>query len=293
MTRFALLWLFSVASFLTGCSDEPWNNPYPDSQSLQNIYYDVFEERPKHLDPVTSYSANEYVFLGQIYEPPLQYHFLKRPYELTPLTATAMPEVEYYNESGDLLDGDPSSDEIARVVYRIHIRPGILFQPHPAFAKDASGRYLYHELDREDMEAMNELSDFSDKGTRELTAEDYVYQVKRFAHPGLHSPIGGLMGKYIIGLRELEEKLRSEYVHANRHTYIDLRQYELPGVRVLDRYTFEIVLGEKYPQFIFWLAMPFFAPMPWEADRFYTRPGMQEKNIVLDWYPVGTGPYML
>jgi ABC-type transport system substrate-binding protein len=30
-----------------------------------------------------------------------------------------------------------------------------------------------------------------------------------------------------------------------------------------------------------------------EADRFYSQPGMAEKNITLDWFPVGTGPYML
>ena len=39
--------------------------------------------------------------------------------------------------------------------------------------------------------------------------------------------------------------------------------------------------------------MPFFASMPWEADKFYSQPGMKERNISLDWYPVGTGAYML
>jgi len=39
--------------------------------------------------------------------------------------------------------------------------------------------------------------------------------------------------------------------------------------------------------------MPFFSPIPPEADRFYSRPGMAEKNLSLDWYPIGTGPYML
>jgi ABC-type transport system substrate-binding protein len=39
--------------------------------------------------------------------------------------------------------------------------------------------------------------------------------------------------------------------------------------------------------------MPFFAPVPREADRFFAQPGMAEKNLTLDWWPVGTGPYML
>ena len=40
--------------------------------------------------------------------------------------------------------------------------------------------------------------------------------------------------------------------------------------------------------------MPFFAPMPYEADRFYSQRGMNDgRNLTLDWFPVGTGPYML
>ncbi|MFN3594197.1 MAG: ABC transporter substrate-binding protein, partial [Thiobacillaceae bacterium] len=49
----------------------------------------------------------------------------------------------------------------------------------------------------------------------------------------------------------------------------------------------------KYPQFIYWLAMPFFAPVPPEAERFYSQPGMAERNLTLDWQPVGTGPFYL
>ena len=39
--------------------------------------------------------------------------------------------------------------------------------------------------------------------------------------------------------------------------------------------------------------MPFFAPVPREVDRFYAQPGMAAKNLTLDWWPVGTGPFML
>ena len=30
--------------------------------------------------------------------------------------------------------------------------------------------------------------------------------------------------------------------------------------------------------------------MPWEAERFYQQPGLDEKNVNLHWYPIGTGP---
>jgi hypothetical protein len=39
--------------------------------------------------------------------------------------------------------------------------------------------------------------------------------------------------------------------------------------------------------------MPFFAPMPWEADAFYSQQGLIDKNITLDWQPLGTGAFML
>ncbi|MCK5480083.1 MAG: peptide ABC transporter substrate-binding protein, partial [Gammaproteobacteria bacterium] len=70
----------------TACDEGPWNRPYPADETGRNIMYSSFQERPNHLDPAQSYSSNEVTFTGQIYEPPLQYHYLKRPYELIPLT---------------------------------------------------------------------------------------------------------------------------------------------------------------------------------------------------------------
>ncbi len=39
--------------------------------------------------------------------------------------------------------------------------------------------------------------------------------------------------------------------------------------------------------------MTFFSPVPWEADKFYAQPGMAESNLSINYWPVGTGPYML
>jgi ABC-type transport system substrate-binding protein len=41
------------------------------------------------------------------------------------------------------------------------------------------------------------------------------------------------------------------------------------------------------------MAMPFLAPIPWEADAFYAQPGMSENGLSLNQWPVGTGPYMM
>jgi ABC-type transport system substrate-binding protein len=108
------------------------------------------------------------------------------------------------------------------------------------------------------------------------------------------------MSDYIVGLKEYaalverEDKAQQTARPEGAPPVWDsLARHEISGVELVDRYTYRIKVRGKYPQFIYWLAMPFFAPVPPEADRFYSQAGMAEKNFSLDWYPVGTGPYML
>ena len=286
--------LGALALGSVGTATGGWNNPYPRAQRYANIMYSSFSEQPKHLDPVRAYSANEYTFLAQIYEPPLQYHYLKRPYELVTLTAEALPSVTYRDSDGRILSNDTAPESVAFSEYEIVIRPGIRYQPHPALARNAKGAFLYHDLEEGDLASVYTLSDFQHTDTRELVAQDYAYQIKRLAHPRLHSPIYGVMREHIVGLAELRGRIAAAIQAGEEpNGYVDLRQVELEGVEVLDRYRFRIRLHGVYPQFIFWLAMPFFAPMPWEAERFYTQPGMAARNLTLHWYPIGTGAFML
>ncbi|MCG8426836.1 MAG: ABC transporter substrate-binding protein [Chromatiales bacterium] len=275
-----------------------WNSPYPSADADKSIYYSAFTERPKHLDPVRAYSEDEYAFIAQIYEPPLQYHFLKRPYELAPLAATEVPKAHYFDAEGNSLPDDAAIGQIAFSEYDIKLKPGITYQPHPALAVDGEGNYLYHQLDSEALADINILQDFSETGFREVVAEDYAYQIKRLAFPKLLSPIAGTMADYIVGFKSLGKTLTQDYAKLKKEIgrdepYFDLRQYDLEGVQVIDKYTLRIRLKGKYPQFLYWLAMPFFAPMPWEAEAFYSQPGMKERNLILDWYPIGSGPFML
>lgn len=291
----AIISVLMGAALLTGCGNGPWNNPYPSSEVRSNVLFSSFEERPKHLDPARSYAANEYGFIGQIYEPPLQYHYLKRPYTLIPGTVEFMPNAEFYDERDKRLPDDTSPRQVAYSVYDIHIKPGIRYQPHPAFAVDGAGNPRYLDLSPADLHDVNTLADFAERGSRELIAADYVYQIKRLAHPQLHSPIVGLMGEYIVGMREYQQTLQQALAaqQAVGRPFLALDQFPLEGAAVVDRYTYRIKIRGVYPQFLYWLSMPFFAPMPKEVDQFYSQPGMAEKNLTLDWYPVGTGPYML
>ena len=281
-----------VILLLVGCEESEWNNPYRISEQDEAIIYTSFSERPKELDPVKSYNAAEYEFITQIYEPPLQYHFLKRPYELVPLAAARMPVKIYYDKNGNQLSADVETLEIAYIDYIVEIKQGIRYQPHPAFARDSEGNYLYHALELKNLDGIHVLSDFSKQGSRELTAYDYVYQIKRLAHPNLHSPLAGLLGNYILGFAEYREAVLNE-LEKHPEQWLDLRNIPMQGLQVLDDYRYRIRLKEVYPQFIYWLSMPFFSPIPWEADKFYSQAGMNERNISFNWYPVGTGPYLL
>ena len=288
------------------------NNPYRPEEAGQHVYYDTFREEPKHLDPVRSYSSEEYRFLGQIYEPVIQYHYLQRPYTLTPLTATAVPEPRLYDRDGNRLPSAAPAEQVARVVYTITLRQDVRYQPQPSFARTTTGAYRWHLPPGESFPPIRHPAELPGQDTRALRAEDYIYQIKRLAHPLLECPIYPLLANYIEGFAALRQTLEQdiERVRAARRRaggvfynqeaderanplYLDLRQYDLPGARVIDAHTFEITLTKKYPQFLYWLAMPFFSPIPWEVDRFYTQSAAVAQNITLNRFPVGTGPFFL
>ncbi|MGO9443637.1 MAG: ABC transporter substrate-binding protein [Thiobacillaceae bacterium] len=290
---FRSLFTVVVATVSLAACGQTWNDPYPKGNPGAKIFYTVFTERPKHLDPARSYSSNEVEFTGQVYEPPLQYHYLKRPYALEPLAAESMPLIRYWDASGHALPAGTPPERIARATYDIRIKSGIRYQPHPAFAQLQNGQPRYLRLSDTELNSINTLKDFKFTGTRELTADDYVYEIKRLASPQINSPIFGLMAEYIDGLDQFNAQVGKAADKLAKDAWLDLRPYDVRGVRALDRYTFRITLKAFYPQFIYWLAMPFFAPVPWEAERFYAQPGMAERNLNLDWFPVGTGPFLL
>ena len=281
--------LLISAVILSSCSDKPLNSPYSNTEEGKNIFYSSFQERPKHLDPVKSYSSNEYAFIAQIYEPLFQYHYLKKPYELIPLTAEEMPKVNYLDKNFNItLD----KNNIYYSKYILKIKKGILYQNHPAFYK-SKDNYIYHTLSKNELKNINTLKDFENDSTRELIADDYIYQIKRLADSKNHSPISGVMKEYIYGFSEYNNKLNKIKLNSKSERINFIKSNNILGVQKIDRYTFSIVLNKQYPQFIYWLAMPFFSPMPWEADLFYSQKNLQKKNITLNWFPVGTGPFKL
>lgn len=99
---------------------------------------------------------------------------------------------------------------------------------------------------------------------------------------------------FAVQVRAEDKRLRADLKPSDRDLpFLDLRKFELKGVSAPDKHTLRLEVKGKYPQFPNWLAMTFFAPVPWEAEAFYAQKGMAKNNLSLNYWPVGTGPYML
>ena len=273
---------------LCGCGEPPWNNPHPPSPEGKLTYQSMMSPSPpKHLDPAVSYASDEALYIMQIYEPPMAYHFLKRPYELIPGALVSAPEVEYFDENGQQVAEDEASVAYSR--YMLRLRDDLRYQPHPAFARDDAGSPLYLFASEEEGARFRQVPDFPQSGDRPVHANDYAYAIKRLADPLNGSPMLGFMSQYIVGMQEFSEVVGQ----VSRDSWVNLDDYPMAGLDVVDERTLNITIKGRYPQFVFWLAMPFFSPIAPEVDRFYHNPGFARRNLTLDWWPVGSGPFMI
>ncbi|HEV7915805.1 MAG TPA: ABC transporter substrate-binding protein, partial [Albitalea sp.] len=247
------------------------------------------------------YALNETPYLMSVYETLYAYHYLKRPYTLIPRLATEIVAPRYLDKDGKALPSDAPGEQVAESVYDIRLKPGVRYAPHPAFARTATGQYLYHALKPEQTRGKHTPFDFEHSGTREMVAEDFVYAIKRHATTRIQAPVYGIFSEYVIGLKDYGKLIRAEDAKL-RHgadpalldrPFLDFRKYPLEGAEAPEPHLLRIRLKGKYPQWKYWMTMPFLSPLPWEADKFYAQPGMAKHSLSLDTWPVGTGPFML
>ena len=268
-----VIYLLIIFNFL---SASPWNSPYKMEDIQKKTLFTNFSSPPKYLDPVISYSSNEWVIISQIYEPPLQYNYIERPYTLEPLTLKSMPEIIYMDSNRDRVDKNSSNIAYSKYIFRL--KDNIYYQNHPAFLRENWNL-------KGDIDSIYNLK----LSTRRLKASDYIYAIKRMALRENHSPILDIMREYIIGLDEYSKMVSK----LSKRENFDLRDYNISGVELIDDFTFSITIEGKYPQFLYWLSMNFFAPIPWEAEKFYNQEILKRRNITLNTYPIGTGAFYL
>jgi ABC-type transport system substrate-binding protein len=233
------------------------NNPYPESASDEKILYTSFTEAPRTLDPAVAYTTSAHVITGAVFETLLQYHYLKRPYALIPGLATDVPE--------------PVSLGNGNAAYRFTIRPGVLYQDDACFALAEAGRM-----------------------TREVVAADFEFELMRVADPAVNSPVIEPFSN-IEGFASWTEQLvERREVDADFAALPVNEQYRaigpIAGVMVEGRHTLVLHVSESFPQILYWFAMPFTAPLPWEAVLHYD--GQEGRDRLAD-HPVGAGAYYL
>lgn len=283
---------------LAACDNNPWPS---DAAATNTLFSGVIENSPRHLDPTASYWNNDTPFTYQIYEPLYGYHYLKRPYQLVPKTAAAVVQPHYVDSKGQPLPDDAPAHLVAESIYEVPIKPGIKYQPHPALATDEHGHYRYHAMKPGELGERRTPFDFEFQGTREVVAEDFVYALKRQATTRITAPIFSTFAEVVVGLREYGELIKREDAKLRQgldaasqdKPFLDFRLWPLAGASAPEKHLLRLRIKGKYPQWNYWMQMTFMAPVPWEADAFYAQPGMAERNLTLDTWPVGTGPYMM
>ena len=135
--------------------------------------------------------------------------------------------------------------------FTFHVKPGIYFDDDPAF-----------------------------KGQRrELVAEDYVYSIKRHYDPRWKSLIiGGLLPLDVLGLNAMHEAA----IKGAKFNY----DRTAPGLLTLDRYTFQIKLGNANPRLADLLADSSILGA-------VAREVVEANGDKIMEHPVGTGPFRL
>ncbi len=234
--KWRALWVAGLAAALT-TSASAQSAPAASAKVLRY----AFPVAETGFDPAQLSDLYSRTITAGIFEAPLAFDFLARPFVMKPLTAEAMPEI-----SADFTS------------FTFRIQRGILFADDPAF-KGPDG----HQT------------------PRELTAQDYVYSIKRHYDPRWKSPnLYLLENARLLGLTELRKKVLEAKTPFPYDT-------EVEGIRALDRYTFQVRLAEPSPRFHQQLMTDssVFGAVAREVVEFYGDKIME--------HPVGTGAYRL
>ena len=235
-----------------------------------------------------SYTEDEITFTAQVHEPPLQYHY-QAPHTLVPLTTEAVPVPRYLDAAGQPLPDDAPNERDCRErstksasgpasatsrTVRARCRRATAIrgaEPRTAGRHRAHRRFRRNRQPRTDRRRLHlEIKGWR---TRDCTHRSSAHDGR--AH---HRP----------------QELPPAPKRRRRAWVTTTGSISTPFLCAVSKGSMPtpsaFAFAGKYPQFLYWLAMPFFAPVPREVDRFYSQPGMAEKEPDAGLVPVGTGP---
>ena len=167
------------------------------------------------------------------------------------------------------------------LTYTIKIKPGVKYHRNPCFGLDKAGK----------------------PKTRTVRAADFVLAYKRIADHHVQSDLSWtFLSERIVGIDDFRKKTKV-------YKLGDFSRYDLPveGLKAIDELTLQIRLTERFPQFLYVLAMHVYAPIPREAMDYWfateddgkggRTPLPPEKPRSTEFrgseQVVGTGPYIL
>lgn len=146
-----------------------------------------------------------------------------------------------------LADGLPVFSDKGKTV-RVKIKKNIFYHPHPAFGEKP----------------------------RELVANDFITQFKRIALDSMKSPGRGLFTGLIDGFEGYSELIN--------HDWKNFPDHQIAGISAEDKYTLKIQMQKAESNIVYYLALNFLSPVPWELVKYQEN---KLGNIL-----IGTGPYV-
>jgi len=224
-----------IALGLLGCT-KPITE-YNADGSLKKIFHHFRTAAHKSLDPQKQFDSASADLITSVYDTLLSYHYLKRPYQLTPNLAKQMPTL--------------SED---RLTYRFELRQDAYFMDDPCF-KNGKGR--------------------------QLTVDDVIYTLKRFADYNVNTlSYGTLMQGYVRGMDEFRAETKKL-----GESNTDYAKLDISGLKKTGDFQFEMTLTQPIPMALLPMAASQLAIVPREAVEHY---GIDFKH-----HPVGSGPFYI
>lgn len=149
-----------------------------------------------------------------------------------------------------------------------------LLKDHPKVSED--GKTISFEL-RKGVYFHDDPCFPEGKG-KELTSDDVLYTLKRFADININTQSWFLLDNVITGLDKFREK-------TEKQTKIDYDSFDISGLKKVDRYRFTIQLKQRNPLILYSLAASSLSIVAKEAVEKYGR--------AFSRHPVGTGAFTL
>lgn len=139
------------------------------------VSYGTYGSKIRTLDPAACGDTTSAAMQGNVYEGLYTYYYLKRPPELRPQLAEALPEVSEDN-----------------LTYTFKIKKGVQYHRNPCFGVDPNGRAR----------------------TRTITAHDFVLQFKRIADSHVRTQLAlGLVYDKIEGFEDFRNRTKGYAKH--------------------------------------------------------------------------------